>query len=255
MRALHVFSSIALVAFVGSAAACDARSSVTTGSDTPPPGTGAAEPSEPSDAHAPSAPAARPPLTFAQRAERVDATAAGQDRLAALLTDALDAEDAAAVTLALHALGRNLSVYRSGRYEEPLVRSLQRFASAESEPVRAAVDGRAAIPLCEVLLDIRDRAALERISASYADGPAGARLTQMTDLAARVRPDMAMLTPAVDGACELLVDGEPVSGPVGVSFGSHTAACGDGPSWPFIADQPGYRIVQSGETLILVLEG
>lgn len=255
MRAFPVLPSLAITSLLVLGAACDATSPAPEPSGSAPPNPAPSGSAQTSAEPQTAAPTPRTPLTFAQRAERVDATTAGQDRLAALLTDALDAEDADGVTLALHALGRNLSVYRSGRYEEPLVRALQRFASAEATGVRDAVDGRAAIPLCEVLLDIRDRAALERIAASYAEGPASARLSQMRALAARVRPDLAMLTPSVSEDCSLSVDGEPVSGPVGVSYGSHTAACGDGPPWPFIADQPAYRIVQSGETLVVASEG
>lgn len=185
--------------------------------------------------------------TFEERAEAVDGTRAGQELLAALLVDALERDDAGDVGVALRALGRRLGEYRADRYEVPLVRAVQWFATAEQVDLRRRVDGRFVVPALEVLLDVRDGAAIDRLHASYENSPAaaafsGARAQSLTFRASAARLEVGELPES----CELFVDAAP-SGAAPIPFGSHTIRCNGAPPHLFEIHAPVGHVAASAD--------
>lgn len=174
----------------------------------------------------PSAPNA---VTAPPTAADVDGSAAGQALLAQLVGDALRDQSSAELEQALRALGRAMSEYRAGRYQASLVRAVQWFTAEEHRAVRARLDGRVVVPALELLLDVRDMAAITRLQAEFRTGPAAemfaGALRQIESLGL---PPASLDRSALD-ACELLVDGRPFDPDVPIRPGSHTLRCGDGP--------------------------
>ncbi len=168
-------------------------------------------------------------FTFAQRIEQVDSSPAGQERLAGLMNEAIDGGDLEQIALALRTLGLRLGVFRGANTTPELAMAAQRMASTDN-PQLAAMQPRYTVPLAELLLDIGDRAALDRL-AEHAGASAGAQHVHRAAAAGRAGRE-AMVTVALPSGelpCALTVDGQPVdaAAPLSLTMGSHAFACGD----------------------------
>ena len=191
------------------------------------------------------------PHSFRARAEAVDGTRNGQEQLADLLLDAVRRSDTGDVETALRTLGRRLSEYRADRYEASLVGAIQWFSAAENRGLRGRVDGRFAVPAFEVLLDVRDAAAVGRLGDSYRHGPAAAAVEGAISLSRSFATAAGRLH-ARGATCVLSLDGQPLAATdsPSVTIGSHTLACADQPPRLFVAEALDYDVVvQDGQPL------
>lgn len=174
----------------------------------------AVEPAPPNDAAA--APLVAPRRTNGTQAEWAE-------HLHAALAD----EDPFAVARALDALGANLAAWRGEGLDARVAEAVQRLAVAEAAPLRRRIDPRRLVPALEVLIDVGDGAALERVTGER-DGRAAEPLWSG---AASVATRRTAYTGRVvfGGGCALRWNGEPrTAAPASweAPMGTHSAACG-----------------------------
>ncbi|MCB9508249.1 MAG: hypothetical protein H6700_05965 [Myxococcales bacterium] len=242
----RLLASLILLSSVAGAG-CHRDVAPTTG---PEPSEGAPEGSAPVAPRSTATPPAAP-ATFATRAEAVDASSTGQLALAALFVEAADTANSAQLELALRALGRTLGELRAGQYDEALVDAVRRLASPGRVAATTRVDGRTIVPAVELLLDIGDGAAIERLTEPYQAGAFAPLFSGSRALAARWQgavtlragQDIAALVPS----CALRLDGADAVLPASLTRGSHEVACGDGPARVFVAEP--------GELFVAVVDG
>lgn len=199
-----------------------------------------------SDADPPSPPAPAPleaeepaqadPIGENERSEATNELQARQLAIAADLRAAVDASDADAAGSALAELGRSLSELRGSQLDGTLVDAVRWFSSAEAVELRAAVDGRRVVPALELLLDVRDGAAIDRLNDSYGEGAAAERFRAALSLSLSWSNAAATIH-SPGGDCDFVLDGDAVDqSPSAVIFGSHTVSCGAGPTSLVLAD-------------------
>lgn len=168
--------------------------------------------------------------------------------MAADLRAAIDARDADATGAALSELGRNLAEMRGSTFQGALVEAVRWFSSAELSELRREVDARRVIPALEVLLDVRDGAAVHRLRESYGSGPGAERFEAAFSLSLSWSNAASNLSYGeID--CALTIDGVPAEpSPVALTFGSHTIGCEGGAVLLFDAHSLSHQLnLQSGE--------
>ncbi len=185
---------------------------------------------------------------LAEAAELANSLQSRQLELAADLRSALDASDAAATGAVLAELGRSLAEMRGSTFDGTLVEAVRWFASAEMSGLRGAVDARRVIPALEVLLDVRDGAAVHRLRDSYGVGPGAERFQAAFSLSLSWSNAPSSLSYG-DVGCPLLIDGTPAeASPVALTYGSHTLACDGGAVFLFVANAIAHQVtLQSSE--------
>lgn len=200
---------------------------------------GPAEPSgpdeEPDSAATPAEPEATGGSATPEHTTGIDELDSLEEQIAADLLAAIDADDPDGVADALSRLGRALGQLRGGTYTEALVSSVRWFCSGEQAGLRARIDARRVIAALEVMLDVRDGAAIDRLRQSYEAGVAGDRFTAASRLA--LSWSNAAATIQHGGVpCEVTVNGSAVRGDSTlVPFGSNTIACAGADPFLFVA--------------------
>ncbi|MFT6395390.1 MAG: hypothetical protein ACJAYU_000132 [Bradymonadia bacterium] len=118
--------------------------------------------------------------------------------------------------------------------------------------LRSVVDARRVIPALEVLLDVRDGAAVHRLRDSYRAGPGAERFQAAFSLSLSWTNATSSLTYTELG-CPLLIDGAPASeSPVGLTYGSHTVGCQGGAVFLFVADSLSHGLsLENGELRVV----
>ena len=160
----------------------------------------------------------------------------------------MDDRDRDRAQQALSLLGRSLGELRGGTYSEPLVSSVRWFAAGDHADFRATIDGRRVVAALELLLDIRDGAAIHRLHESYGEGAAAERFRGGFSLSLSwSNAPSTLLHPEIE--CELRVNGEPAEGEsTSLVYGSNTVACGDASPWLFVASEQAHlaRLTEDG---------
>lgn len=151
-----------------------------------------------------------------------------QQAWAALMERALQNRDREQTELMLRELARRMSVWRPAGWEAPTVKAVQRWAAASTSAQRQSIDPRAYVPALELLIDIGDAAAIERLVGDDTGGAAADSFDAARAVAASIVPN-GTLDVKLD--CNLRVDGDPVPPPpIGLRPGSHEFACVGGPT-------------------------
>lgn len=134
--------------------------------------------------------------------------------------------DPRAAELTLRELARRMSVWRAQGWEPVVVRAVQRWAAPSNQAARLPVDPRMVVPALELLIDVGDAAALERIVGEREAGPAEAAFRSAATVAASILPDAYIEAPE---DCALVVDGvAAASNSARVRPGSHEVRCAEG---------------------------
>lgn len=149
--------------------------------------------------------------------------AASTTDVSAPLLLAVETQDPEVAEEALRTLSRNLATWRR-RPTPDLVEAVRAFAGASSAPLWRQVDARFVPPAIELLLEIRDMAAVARLTSAFAESAAEPALRGPRALVARDTTPRAGIE--AEPGCALHVDGAPVDGAADVLVGSHQAGCG-----------------------------
>ena len=160
---------------------------------------------------------------------------------AELMRLAVQRGDSRAAELTLRELARRMSVWRAQGWEPAAVRAVQRWAAPSNQEARLLVDPRTVVPALELLIDVGDAAALERLVGERDAGPAEAAFRSAVTVAASILPDAHIEAPA---DCALVVDGvDTDASSARVRPGSHEVRCAQG--------EPIHVAVRAGETVAL----
>ena len=147
---------------------------------------------------------------------------ASPNDVAAPLLLGVETQDPELVEEALRTLSRNLAVWRR-RPAPVLVESVRAFAASSSAPVWAQIDARFVPPAIELLLEIRDMAAVARLTTAFAESAAEPMLRGPRALVARDTTPRARID--AEPGCALHVDGAAADGSAEVLVGSHQVGC------------------------------
>lgn len=226
-RERHVTAAVVCLLFaVSSAPACrcgpvdDAQTQVAPAGAQPAPSSETVEPEGQPEAAEPNAP------------DELDQL---EVQIAADLIAAIDADDPQATGDALGRLAHALGELRAGTYTQQLVHAVRYFCAGDHADLRSRVDARFVMAALEVMLDVRDGAAIDRLRQSYEGGVAGDRFVAASRLALSWSNTSSTVRHEGVG-CDLTVNGLPARGDSTlVSFGSNTIACGDDPPTMFVA--------------------
>jgi hypothetical protein len=168
-------------------------------------------------------------------------------RIADGLSSAIEFGDVAATQEALSLLGRSLGQLRAGHYSEAFVHAIRWFAAGDNADFRARIDGRRVVAVLEVLLDIRDGAAIHRLHESYGVGPAAERFRAGFGLALSWSNAPSTLLHSQVG-CDLSINGVAAEGEsTQVLYGSNTVSCDGERARIFVASNPVHRVRRTSD--------